>query len=140
MPSTIIPCLRYRDAHAAIRFLCDAFGFTEQAVYTDENDPARVVHAQLTYGDGMVMLGSVIQETAFAEHIVQPDQIGGRETQCPCVTVVDLKAHYENARAHGATIIDDYEEKDYGGAGYSARDPEGRLWYFGSYDPWATPA
>jgi uncharacterized glyoxalase superfamily protein PhnB len=140
MPSTIIPCLRYRDAHAAIRFLCDAFGFSEHAVYTDETNPTLVVHAQLTFGDGMVMLGSVIPETPFADHIVQPDQIGGHETQCPCVTVADLKAHYEHAKAHGATIIDDYKEKDYGGAGYSARDLEGRLWYFGSYDPWAPPA
>ena len=140
MPSSIIPCLRYRDAHAAIRFLCDAFGFSEHAVYTDETNPTLVVHAQLTFGDGMVMLGSVIPKTSFADHIVQPDQIGGRETQCPCVTVADLRAHYEHAKAHGATIIDDYEEKEYGGAGYSARDPEGRLWYFGSYDPWAPPA
>ncbi|QDE37874.1 glyoxalase [Luteibacter pinisoli] len=140
MPSTIIPCLRYRDAKAAIRFLCGAFGFSEHAVYTDDNDISIVVHAQLTYGDGMVMLGSVIPGTEFAEHIVQPDQIGGRETQCPCVTVADIKAHYEHAKAYGATIVEDYEEKEYGGAAYSARDPEGRLWYFGSYDPWATPA
>lgn len=138
MPSTIIPGLRYRDAHAAIRFLCEAFGFSEHAVHTDETNPTIVLHAQLAYGGGMVMLGSVRQEAGFADHIVQPDQIGGRETQCPYVVVDDLKAHYANAKAHGATIIDEYEEKPYGGAGYSARDLEGRLWYFGSYDPWAT--
>jgi uncharacterized glyoxalase superfamily protein PhnB len=137
MSSTIIPGLRYRDAHAAIRFLCEAFGFSEHAVHTDETNPTIVLHAQLTYGGGMVMLGSVRQEAGFADHIVQPDQIGGRETQCPYVVVDDLKAHYANAKAHGATIIDEYEEKPYGGAGYSARDLEGRLWYFGSYDPWA---
>jgi Uncharacterized protein conserved in bacteria len=137
MPSTVIPGLRYRDAHAAIRFLCEAFGFREQVVYTDETDTSIVMHAQLTFGEGMVMLGSVRPDTEFAEHVVQPDQIGGRETQCPYVVVADLRAHYDHAKAHGATIIDEYEEKPYGGAGYSARDPEGRLWYFGSYDPWA---
>lgn len=44
-------------------------------------------------------------------------------------------AHYERAKAAGAEIIDEYAEKDYGGAGYSCRDPEGHLWWFGGYDP-----
>jgi len=131
--STIIPCLRYRDAHAAIDWLCQAFGFQKQAVYN--NDQGGVAHAQLTYGGGMLMVGSV-REDGFGQHIAQPDQIDGRETQCACVIVVDCKAHYERAKATGARIIDDYAEKDYGGAGYSCRDPEGHLWWFGSYDPW----
>jgi uncharacterized glyoxalase superfamily protein PhnB len=131
--STIIPCLRYRDAHAAIEWLCKAFGFTKQAVY--ENEQGSVEHAQLTWGNGMVMLGEV-RDNAFGQHIVQPDQIGGRETQCACVTVTNCKSHYQQAKAAGAVIVDDYAEKDYGGAGYSCHDPEGHLWYFGSYDPW----
>jgi uncharacterized glyoxalase superfamily protein PhnB len=131
--STIIPCLRYRDAHAAIEWLCKAFGFTKQAVY--ENEQGGVEHAQLTWGNGMVMLGEV-RDNAFGQHIVQPDQIGGRETQCACVTVTNCKSHYQQAKAAGAVIVDDYAEKDYGGAGYSCHDPEGHLWYFGSYDPW----
>lgn len=131
--STIIPCLRYRDAHAAIDWLCKAFGFEKQAVY--EDDSGSVMHAQLVYGHGMIMLGTA-SDNGFGEHIAEPDQLGGRETQCPCVTVVDCKAHYRQAKAAGAQIVDDYAEKDYGGAGYSCRDPEGHLWYFGSYDPW----
>ena len=131
--STIIPCLRYRDARAAIDWLCQAFGFQRHAVY--ENDQGGVEHAQVVYGAGMVMLGE-IRDNAFGQHIVQPDQIGGRESQCACVTVSDCRAHYETAKAAGAMIVDDYAEKDYGGAGYSCRDPEGHLWYFGSYDPW----
>lgn len=50
--------------------------------------------------------------------------------------VADCKSHYQQARAAGAAIVDDYAEKDYGGTGYSCHDPEGHLWYFGSYDPW----
>ncbi len=53
--STIIPCLRYRDAHAAIDWLCNAFGFEKHAVYADDDT---VQHAQLTFGNGMLMLGS----------------------------------------------------------------------------------
>jgi uncharacterized glyoxalase superfamily protein PhnB len=131
--SSIIPCLRYRDAHAAIDWLCEAFGFSRNAVHENEN--GGVEHAQLTYGNGMVMLGEV-RDNAFGKHIVQPDEVGGRETQCACITVTDCKSHYEKAVAAGADIVDDYAEMDYGGAGYSCRDPEGHLWYFGSYDPW----
>lgn len=131
--STIIPCLRYRDAQAAIDWLCRAFGFDRHAIYPD--DAGGVQHAQLTYGAGMLMIGEV-RDNDFGRHILQPDQAGGRETQCACVTVQDCRAHYERAKAAGADIVDDYAEKDYGGAGYSCRDPEGHLWYFGSYDPW----
>lgn len=131
--STIIPCLRYRDAHAAIDWLCEAFGFRRHAVH--QSAGGGVEHAQLTYGNGMVMLGSV-RDDAFGQRIAQPEEVGGRETQCACVTVTDCKAHYLTAKAAGAQIVDDYAEMDYGGAGYSCRDPEGHLWYFGSYNPW----
>lgn len=131
--STIIPTLRYSDAHAAIDWLCKAFGFRKHAVYDD--DAGGVAHAQLTFGNGMVMLGSV-RDNAFGQHILQPEQTYGRETQVPCVIVADCRAHYVKAKAAGARIVDDYAEKDYGGAGYSCRDPEGHLWWFGSYDPW----
>ena len=131
--STIVPCLRYHDAHAAIEWLCKAFGFTKNAVY--ENEQGGVEHAQLVYGDGMIMLGEV-RDTEIGRHIVQPDQIGDRETQCPYVIVGNCKSHYQQAKDAGAVIVDEYAEKDYGGAGYSCRDPQGHLWHFGSYDPW----
>jgi len=134
--STIIPALRYRNAHAAIDWLCNAFGFEKQAVYEDDN--GRVMHAQLTFGAGMVMLSDTHPE-GFGRYMAQPDEIQGRETQCSAVTVSDCKAHYERAKAAGAVIIDEYAEKDYGGAGYGCRDPEGHLWWFGSYNPWNTP-
>ncbi len=88
--STIIPCLRYRDAAAAIEWLCEAFGFRKQAVYNDKE--GGVAHAQLVFGNGMIMLGSV-RDNDFGQHILQPDQTEGRETQCPCVIVADCKAH-----------------------------------------------
>ncbi|HET6545132.1 MAG TPA: VOC family protein [Rhodanobacteraceae bacterium] len=131
--STVIPCLRYRDPKAAIEWLCKAFGFDRQAVY--EDDEGKVMHAQLTFGNGMVMLGGV-SDTEFGRHMAQPDEIGGRETQCACVIVADCEAHHARAMAAGAEIVDALETKDYGGTGYSCRDPEGHLWYFGSYDPW----
>lgn len=131
--STVIPCLRYRDAPAAIEWLCQAFGFARHAVHEDEH--GGIAHAQLTHGNGMIMLSSVGEDEA-GRHFLQPDLTHGRMTQCPYVIVSDCRAHYEKAKAAGAEIVDDYAEKDYGGTDYSCRDPEGHLWYFGSYDPW----
>ena len=52
----IVPCLRYDNAPAAIKWLVDVFGFEEHLVVPGENDT--IVHAQLSFGPGMIMLGS----------------------------------------------------------------------------------
>ena len=132
-PTAIIPCLRYRDALAMIDWLCRAFGFERHAVHADGDT---VHHAQLRFGSGMVMLGSVANASDWGRLIVQPDEIGLRETQSACVVVADADAHYARAVAAGATVVQDIADQDYGGRGYACRDPEGHLWWFGSYDPW----
>lgn len=131
--SRIIPCLRYRDAHVAIDWLCNAFGFERHAVYADADI---VHHAQLVHGGGMVMLGSAGHAGEWGEHIAQPDEVGGRETQSCCVVVDDADAHYATAKAAGARIVIELSDQDYGGRGYACHDLEGHLWWFGSYDPW----
>ena len=131
--STISPCLRYRDALTAIEWLCRAFGFEAHAVYADGDI---VHHAQLTFGNGMVMLGSADNSSEWGKQVVQPDAIGLRETQSPCVIVTDADAHYTRAKAAGAIIVMEISDQAYGGRGYSCRDLEGHLWWFGSYDPW----
>ncbi|MCW5580375.1 MAG: VOC family protein [Luteimonas sp.] len=131
--STIIPCLRYRDAPAAIDWLCEAFGFERHAVYADGGI---VHHAQLVFGNGMIMLGSAQTASEWGSHLVQPADIAGRQTQSPCVIVGDVDAHYARAKAAGAGIVIDIADQDYGGRGYACRDPEGYLWWFGNYDPW----
>lgn len=133
--STIIPCLRYRDARAAIDWLCKAFGFEKHAVY--EGTDGGIDHAQLVFGNGMVMLSSA-RDDDFGRLLAQPDETAGRETQSPCVIVADPRTHYERAKAAGAEIVVDFAEQDYGGAGYGCRDLEGHYWWFGSYDPWDT--
>jgi uncharacterized glyoxalase superfamily protein PhnB len=131
--STIIPSLRYRNAPAAIEWLCRAFGFEKHAVYADGET---VHHAQLTYGPGMIMLGSVDDSSEWGQRIVQPDEIGGRETQACSVVVSDADEHYAQARAAGAEIVVEIADQDYGGRAYTCRDLEGRLWWFGTYNPW----
>ena len=131
--STIIPAMRYRNAPAAIEWLCQAFGFEKHLVVPGEN--GTIAHAQLTLGNGMMMLGSV-RDNDFSKLVKQPDQLDGAETQCPYVVVTDADAHYARAVAAGAKIVHEIEDASYGGRGYSCRDLEGHLWSFGSYDPW----
>lgn len=86
LKDTVIPCLRYRDAPAAIEWLCRAFGFEQHAVYPNED--GTIAHAQLTFGNGMVMLGSVYNKESEWGHLIkQPDEIGGAETQSAYVIV-----------------------------------------------------
>jgi uncharacterized glyoxalase superfamily protein PhnB len=134
-PSTpsIVPALRYRDAPAAIAFLCCAFGFERKLVVP--GDGGTIAHAQLTLGNGMIMLASV-RDDAFGRLIKLPAEIGGAETQCAYVIVPDIDRHYAAAKAAGAEIVFDIADQDYGGRLYTCRDPEGHLWNFGSYDPW----
>lgn len=133
--STVIPCLRYRDAPAAIRWLCEAFGFEAHAVYA--NPDGTIAHAQLTLGNGMVMLGSVLaEETPWGRLIRQPDELSGAETQSPCLVVADADLIYQRAKAAGAEVVIEIHDADYGGRVFSCRDPEGHLWNIGTYDPW----
>jgi uncharacterized glyoxalase superfamily protein PhnB len=133
--STIIPGLRYRDALTAIDWLVRAFGFEKQAVYLGP-DNKTVMHAQLTFGNGMIMLGSATNATEFSKYVVQPDEIGLRETQSSCLIVNDADQVYATAKAAGATIVMDLADMSYGGRAFTCRDPEGHLWNIGTYDPW----
>ncbi|MFZ2168313.1 MAG: VOC family protein [Methylococcaceae bacterium] len=133
--ATVIPCLRYRNAPAAIEWLCSAFGFEKQAVYP--NDDGTIAHAQLTLGNGMVMLGSVLEkETEWGRLIKQPDEISVAETQSAYVIVDDADILYARAKNAGAKIVVEIKDEDYDGRGFSCYDLEGHLWNFGTYDPW----
>ena len=131
--ATIVPCLRYRNAPAAIDWLCETFGFERHLVVPGEN--GIIVHAQLSFGNGMIMLGSAT-DSEFGRLMKQPGEIGGAETQCAYVVVTDPDAIYAKAKTAGAKIAIDIKDEDYGGRGFSCYDPEGHLWNFGSYDPW----
>ena len=130
--ANIIPTLRYREASAAIEWLCQAFGFEKHLVVPGEG--RNIAHAQLTYGNGMIMLGSS-RDDEFGKLQVPPET---RQpvTQSPYIVVENVDAHYARAKAAGAEIVMDIRDEDYGGRGYSARDLEGHLWNFGSYNPW----
>jgi len=131
--TTIIPTMRYKNAPEAIKWLCEVFGFKENLIVPGENNT--IAHAQLTFGNSMIMLGSE-NDNAFGKQIKTPADLSGINTQTAYIIIPEIDAHYKNAVAHDAEIVLDIKDEDYGGRGYTCRDLEGYLWSFGSYDPW----
>ena len=126
---TVIPCLSYRDAPAAIAWLKEAFGFTEIMVVPGPDDT--IAHAQLAFDGGMVMVSSIRDDELKMQ---TPCDLGG-VTQSIYIVVKDTDAHYARAVEAGAEIVRELEDTPYGSRDYSARDPEGHLWNFGTYRP-----
>lgn len=131
---TISPTLRYRDARAAIAFLELAFGFEPVAVH--DGPHGAVAHAELAYDGGLVMLGTAAEPAAGTRFWGEGPPPG---VQSIYVVVDDAEAHHARAVAAGATIERPLGETDYGSVDYSARDPEGHLWNFGTYRPSLAP-
>jgi uncharacterized glyoxalase superfamily protein PhnB len=123
-PPQVWPTLRARDARALIRFLVEAFGFEETAVY-GEGD--HVAHAQLSWPPGGgIMLGSVLSD-AEASWSVPAGGFGGY------AVTDDPDALFARAVAAGAQVTREPNTPDYGGREFSVRDPEGNHWSFGTY-------
>ncbi|MYN38480.1 glyoxalase [Duganella sp. FT109W] len=130
----VIPCLRYRDAPAAIDWLCSTFGFEVQFVVPNED--GSIAHAQLTFGNSMVMLGSVF-DTEYGRLLKQPMETGGFVTQSAYLVVNSADEVYGRVLQAGGQIVLDLKDEDYGGRGFTCRDPEGHIWSIGTYDPYA---
>jgi uncharacterized glyoxalase superfamily protein PhnB len=123
-PPQVWPTVRARDARALIRFLVEAFGFEETAVYGDGDV---VHHAQLDWPlGGGVMLGSAREDAADTWDL-RPGTFGGY------VVTDEPDALYARATGAGAEVLRDMEDTDYGSRGFTVRDPEGNRWSFGTY-------
>lgn len=132
--ASIIPTMHYKDARKAIDWLCKAFGFEKHFVVEGEHNT--IAHAQLTYGNSMIMLSSE-SENEYGKLVKTPDSLDGYNTQAPYIVVEEIDEHYKRAVAAEAQIIIKVKDEDYGGRGYTCKDMEGYLWNFGSYNPWA---
>jgi len=124
------PALRARDARGLIRFLVEAFGFEEAAVY-GEGD--QVAHAELRWPlGGGVMLGSAGpgEDGSRAADDAWPVRPGGAGIY---VVTDDVDALFARAVAAGAAVVREPEETGYGSREFGVRDPEGNQWSFGTY-------
>ncbi|MGZ8766452.1 MAG: VOC family protein [Acidimicrobiia bacterium] len=125
----ISPVLVYDDAEEAIRFLTEAFGFTEHAVHRTSD--GAIAHAELAYGGGFVGLSDRIEGAASVFDLG------------PCaiyVVVDDPDAHHSRAVAAGADVVFPLTDQDYGSRDYAVRDAEGFVWCFGTYVPGSHPS
>jgi uncharacterized glyoxalase superfamily protein PhnB len=122
---SIYPTFKYQDAPAGIDFLERAFGFQRHAVH--EGDGGAIAHAELRFGDEVVMLGSV------GGGDPRLDSSAGHGTVY--LAVEDVDSLHDAAVAAGAEIMRPLADQDYGSREFSARDPEGNIWSFGTYRP-----
>jgi len=129
---SIHPTILYRDAGAAIDFLERAFGFAVLARH--DNPDGTVAHSELRLGDDVIMVGTGADDLQDAPDDFRAARFG------VYLSVEDLDAHFERARAAGANVTRELQNTDYGSREYSARDPEGLHWHFGTYVPQAAAA
>ena len=119
MSPNIFPALRYRNGAAAIEWPGKALGFEKQMVVPGPD--GSVAHAQLKFGEGVVMLGS-------GKH--EPPNPWDQVAQGIYVYVADVDAHYRRALAAGARIAAGPRDHAWGERSYEALDPEGHRWRF----------
>jgi PhnB protein len=119
----IIPYLFYDDVAAAVEFLTRAFGFSEQMRV---GTPSGGVHAQVKLGDCTVMLGQDGLDKTYATPLKL-----GRVTSGVFVYLDGIDAHFEQAQAEGAEVVEPLADLPYGRS-YTVRDPQGHTWFFTS--------
>ena len=119
---TIYPALRYSDATSAISFLTTAFGLREHQVHKGEN--GEIVHAELAWPNGMVMLSSAARSRASST-----------PNGCASTSWSRTPTRITIAGGSRCTIVMPLTDQDYGSREYAALDPEGNVWCFGTYQP-----
>ena len=131
---TIVPMLSYEDVAAAVDWLTNAFGFRESGERFAGAD-GRVAHAELSSGDGLVMLGWPGPYYRGPRRLAELSEDARQMLDNPYVVdgvlvhVDDIESHLERARAAGAEILRGIDDEPFGRL-YTAADPEGHRWMF----------
>jgi uncharacterized glyoxalase superfamily protein PhnB len=121
--TSITPYLLYADCERALDFLARAFGFEEVLRYTGE--AGYVNHAEMKLGDARIFMGDP------GDDYRNPRQLGGETVGLYVNVDGGVDELCERARAAGAEIGEEPTDQDYGERRFTARDPEGHLWFFG---------
>ena len=133
MEQRAIPMISYEDAGAAADWLCRAFGFREGERFTD--DEGRVTHANLDLDGAQVMVGWPGPAYRDPARHAQECELARAWLDTPFVIdgaliyVDDVDAHFERARAAGATLLRGPEHVPAGRL-HTASDPWGHRWMF----------
>lgn len=122
MATTINPVVHYRDLGAGARFLVEAFGFVQHAVH--KADDGSIQYVELSLNAAPLGLGRYTEGSMFDTG--------------PAVVYISLDevdSMHERARAAGAEILMTPTDQDYGSRDFVAKDAEGNVWCFGTYQP-----
>jgi uncharacterized glyoxalase superfamily protein PhnB len=114
--AAVIPVLIYPDVREAVAWLSAAFGFVER-LQIGENH-----RSQLSVGPGAVIIGDVRNDR-------RPPR-AGEVTHSVMVRVDDATGHCARAREHGALILMEPTDFEYGERQYNAEDFAGHQWTF----------
>jgi len=113
--ATVIPVLVYPDVRAAVAWLTEAFGFEERVRIGDDH------RSQMRVGeDG----GVIVADVHGDQQAPQP----GHVTHLLKVRVRDVDAAFERARSHGARVLQEPIEFEYGERECTLEDPAGHRW------------
>jgi PhnB protein len=132
---TVIPMIAYEDGIAAIEWLERAFGFRERKDARQMWPDGTLSHAEMEVGDGLIMLATPTPDYESPRRHRQTCEQAGKWSSVPyiidgvLVYVDDVNAHYQRARAAGATFLSEIEDGP-PGRRYRAEDLEGHRWFF----------
>jgi uncharacterized glyoxalase superfamily protein PhnB len=131
----VIPMLSYEDVGGAADWITQAFGFEERERFAD--DDGTVTHVTLTLDGGTVFLGYPSPDYRGPKRHAENCEAARRWRETPyiidgvMVYVADVDAHFERARAAGATILSEpADNAAIGERRYRAEDLEGHRWMF----------
>jgi PhnB protein len=130
----VIPMLAYEDGAEAIDWLTNAFGFREQARFTD--DDGTVTHAELETGSGTVMLATPSPDYVSPKRLRELSPEARKMAEVPyvidgvLVEVDDVDAHFARAKEAGAAILSEPADQVVGIRHYRVEDLEGHRWMF----------
>ncbi|MEP7345925.1 MAG: VOC family protein [Gemmatimonadaceae bacterium] len=128
--SPVYPVLFYKDAPAMMEWLTRAFGIEKRMAMA--NPDGTILHSEMSFGAAVIMVSSSRADRSWRS----PIELGGASASL-CFYVADPDAHHARAVAAGAEIVYPLKDTDYGSRDYTARDPEGTSWTFGTYVPGA---
>ena len=120
----VTPYLLYENLSNSIDWLIKSFGLSERMLISDSDGNAN--HAELVLQDGVIMMGQPAGDYQNPQH-------SGHVAHQIYVYVDDAQAHYTQAKACGATILEEPNETFYGDLRYGAEDCEGHHWYFATH-------
>lgn len=122
-----IACLSYNDARTSIQWLVDALGAEARHVYDGPDNT--VSHGEVWFGAACVMMGTL------KDNGMPPNHAGESCIYVVVPTAAEVDALHERAVAHGARIVMEIRDTDYGSHDFGLLDPEGNFWGFGTYAP-----